>query len=227
MEIRKTIRFTVLLIALGLAAGAMAQADANSFDQHVNEDRAGPLYRRSVFAHGYIHGYEDGFREGDIDFQTGHDPRDVKRLKEFRSADGGYRRTFGNRDQFRAAYRRGLATGYTDALAGREFRGVAAARRAADGLADRPDVSSDNTFDHGFRQGYEAGQARGQSAIRDHVSYNSAPSACTPNPGSPPPPGQPQDFCDGYTRGYLMGYDDGYLGGDHMAERNMTAKNRK
>ena len=227
MKIRQTIPFTALLIALWMAPGTLAQTDANSFDQHANEDRARPLYRRSVFAHGYIHGYEDGFHEGDIDFQTGHNPRAIKSVKEFRRADRGYRRTFGNRDQFRAAYRKGFATGYIDALAGREFRGVATARRAADGLRDKPDASSDSAFDHGFRQGYEAGQAHGQLAVRDHISYNSAPSACTPSPVSPPPPDQPQEFCDGYTRGYLMGHDDGYVAGDHMAGRNMTAKNGK
>lgn len=225
MKIRNPILLAGLLIGFWMAPVAIAQRDASPHDGHMNEGAAQQLYRRSVFAHGYIHGYEGGFHQGDFDFQTGRDPRDIKRLREYRAADSGYQRVFGNRDQFRAAYRKGFATGYADALAGREFRAVAAARHAANGLLEAQHASSDSTFDRGFRQGYEAGQAHGDHAVRDHVSYNSAPSTCGVT--APPPPGQPQDFCDGYARGYPMGYDDGYRASGQMPEREMTAKNTK
>jgi flagellar biosynthesis/type III secretory pathway protein FliH len=224
LNLCKAILVAGLLIELW-GAPLAAHQDANALDQHTNEDQARQLYRRSVFAHGYIHGYEDGFHEGNFDFQAGRDPRDLKRMKEFRTADAGYRRAFGSREQFRAAYRKGFATGYADALAGREFRAVAAARRAADGLPEDAVASSDSTFDRGFRQGYEGGQVHGATALRDHGSYNSVPSTCGPD--SAPVPGQPQDFCVGYTRGYLMGYDDGYIATDQNTERDMTARNTK
>ena len=121
--------FAVLLLVLVNSPVLLGQQTTNSEDQHVSADRALSLYRRSVFAHGYIHGYEDGFREGDIDLQTGHDARDCKHIKEFLAADRGYRHVFGSREQFRAAYRKGFASGYTDGLARRDFRAVAAARR--------------------------------------------------------------------------------------------------
>jgi hypothetical protein len=212
----------VLLLVTLTVPVLVAQQVMRSVDQHIAEDRASSLYRHSVFAHGYIHGYEDGFRLGDIDLQTGHDARDFRRLKEFHAADSGYRRTFGNRDQFRAAYRKGFVAGYTDALADREFRAVAAARRASVGLPEIPDSGGDSNFDRGFRQGYESGQVHGELAVRDRVRYNSVPSACAP--ASPAPAGQPQDFCEGYARGYSIGYDDGYVASGPTIDRNTTAK---
>ena len=221
---QKVVLTAELLITLLAASLLMAQA-VFSADEHIVNDRARQLYRRSVFAHGYIHGYEDGFHQGDFDLQTGHNPQNVKRLKAFRAADAGHRREFGNRDQFRTAYRKGFTAGYADATAGRDFRAVSAVRRAADGLLDLPAEDDQHaTFDRGFRDGYESGQVHGEVAGRDRASYDSSPIGCAL--GAPPPPGQSQDFCDGYARGYLMGFDDGYLARRPGIERDVTAKKR-
>jgi len=226
MTMQRSMLAVELLMALFTCSMLMAQRVALSADDHIVNDRARELYRRSVFAHGYMHGYEDGFHQGDFDLQTGHDPQDPKRLKQFRATDVGYRREFGNRDQFRAAYRKGFITGYADAMAGRDFRAVSTVRRAADGLADLAEQGDqqDGTFDHGFREGYESGQVHGEVAGRDRTSYDSSPAGCAP--GLPPPAGQSQDFCDGYARGYLMGYEDGYLARRPGIEWDVTAKNR-
>lgn len=225
MKVGASILTKLLFVVIAIFPIA-AQSGQNPADGHITGDRARELYRRSVFAHGYMHGYEDGFHLGDFDLQTGHNPRDLRQLKLFRDAKSGYQRAFGNEQEFRGAYRLGFSAGYGDAMAGREFRAVRTVRRAADGLIDPPDPgpSTSITFDRGFGQGYESGKVHGEVAGRDQAAYNSTPSACVA--GAHPSAGLSQDFCDGYGRGYLLGYDDGYLSRGLAPEPNITASKR-
>ncbi len=215
-----------LLFAVIAILPIAAQPGQAPADGHVTQDQARELYRRSVFAHGYMHGYEDGFHLGDFDLQTGHNSRDLRQVKQFREAKSGYQRAFGNPEEFRTAYRLGFSMGYGDAMAGREFRAVRAVRRAAHGLIDppHPGPGTSISFDRGFGQGYESGKVHGEVAGRKQASYNSSPSACVAS--AHPPAGLSQDFCDGYARGYLLGYDDGYLSGGFTPELEITASNQ-
>ena len=224
MKLPRTILTLALLAAfIALSPSLWGQQGSNPGDIHVDREQARELYRHSAFAHGYIHGYEDGFHEGDLDLQSGHEARDLRRLKQFRDARRGYRKEFGKLANFRAAYADGFRFGYSDAFTGRDFRAVSAARRAARGLEPVPEpLPAHDGFDHGFREGYDSGKIHGEIAGRDNAQYESTPAQCTP--GSAPPSGISQDFCEGYRRGYLMGYDDGYVAEGRTVESNVTAR---
>ena len=43
------------------------------------------LLKRSAFAHGYIHGYEMGYHSGDFDFQMSRNPRELKKVKDYKT----------------------------------------------------------------------------------------------------------------------------------------------
>jgi hypothetical protein len=180
----------VLLMAVWLAA--------TDQEAHMS-DAAGRLCARSSFAHGYLHGYEEGFHDADLDIHMGrvnsgstHKPG--KPEKELPAADSG---------SFRSGYEEGYKTGYSDGIGGRAFRAIAELRAIAADL----EAPAGSAFDRGFASGYASG--------RRYISENVAPildfsyvlgyclASATENPG----PG----YCDAYTRGFRLGYDDGTL----------------
>lgn len=59
--------------------------------------------------------YDNGYREGMDHGQNAarsRKPFDLEREKDYRNADEGYRREYGNRDRYREEFRRGFAEGY-------------------------------------------------------------------------------------------------------------------
>lgn len=59
--------------------------------------------------------YDNGYREGmDHGQKAARDrkPFDLEREKDYRNADEGYRREYGNKDRYRQDFRRGFAEGY-------------------------------------------------------------------------------------------------------------------
>src|SRR5438105_11399838 len=71
-----TIAGLSLVLACHLAA---AQATKPACPH--SQDKAAPIYSRSAFAHGYIHGYEDGFHAADQDLHMGRVARGVAATK--------------------------------------------------------------------------------------------------------------------------------------------------
>jgi hypothetical protein len=61
----------------------------------------------------YDNGYRDGVKRGE---QASRDRRglDVERERDYRQADNGYNRSFGDRNRYRDSYRGGFAQGYRD-----------------------------------------------------------------------------------------------------------------
>ena len=61
----------------------------------------------------YDNGYRDGLRRGE---QAARDRRtlDIEIERDYRSADNGYNRRFGDRDRYRDNYRGGFSQGYRD-----------------------------------------------------------------------------------------------------------------
>jgi hypothetical protein len=141
----------ILVMAVLLAWPAMSFAGQTP-EPHWNGDAATPLYHLSVFAHGFIHGYEDGFRIGDAVYQLGMAPGDFSSYKQYKEATGHYSSNFGPKDHFKAGYREGFRDGYQDSIANRRFRAVEAARDSASGLSLSPGYA----FEVGFENGYHA-----------------------------------------------------------------------
>jgi len=192
--------FRMAGLAVALAGAAAAQ---QAPDHHITADPAQRLFRASTFAHGYIHGYERGFMQGDEDVQTGRGAQDIHKIPGYRAGDAGYRREFGARQSFRAGFREGMAIGYRDALSGGEFRALAELRRLASGLEDELlSEAADRVYDGGFLAGYSA--ARQESA-----------GDCQ----APVPPAWAR-FCSGFLDGYELGESD--TGGATTARDRMA-----
>ena len=167
----------VLLVPLAAFAGDP--------DRHETTAPANALYQQSVFAHGYIHGYEDGFRLADEDYQMGRGASDLKQLRQFRAADSGFRSDFGNKYDFKLGYREGFRAGYDDSFHNRPFRAANAARLAAEGL--QPGARPNLNFESGFVDGY---RAAAQGTPQSCVSQEKSPEQLN------------LDYCDGFERGF-------------------------
>lgn len=168
-------------------------------DHHLSIGSTSNLYARSTFAHGYIHGYEQGFHCGDLDLQLGRDPHDPSSIPSFKKPFAAYRLNQNSRALFKSGYQDGFLAGYSDAVHGLAFRAVDALRHVADGLAIA--TQSPLIFDEGFRDGYEAGRRQGANDGRE---------VAVSNPINPPCLGLPVDYCDAFRRGFELGYGDGY-----------------
>jgi hypothetical protein len=210
----------LFMAALFAAALLLATtAHAGDTDAHLSHDSMGVLFQHSVFAHGYIHGYEEGFHWGNLDFQTG---RSVSRPKEGRASKSSYEKTFGSRPRFKAGYHRGFLAGYRDGQNGRQFRAHDQAKEVARGLAGAPaDAKHLAAFDTGLSDGYDLGAVHGENASRDDDEYDATTTLCSP--GSKEHGSHPPLYCAGFARGYTMGYSDGYLGGEMKPPKPATA----
>jgi hypothetical protein len=69
----------------------------------------------------YNRGYRDGVKEGEKDARD-RKYFEFERDNKYRKADAGYKRDFGDRENYRRVFRQGYATGYADGYNGR-YRG--------------------------------------------------------------------------------------------------------
>jgi hypothetical protein len=198
------------ILGAALLAAALALA-ATDPEAHMN-DPAGALCSRSAFAHGYLHGYFEGFHNADLDIHMGRaarpkGPRKPEHAdKEIPSSDPA---------SFHKGYSKGYEAGYNDGISGREFRAIAELRAVAADLAAA--AGGPASFDRGFASGYASGRqytSEHEAPIYDfHYVLGFCLASMTDNPG----PG----YCDAYTRGFRLGYDDGAL----QRPQTMTARN--
>ena len=107
--------------ALLLAAGLFATpACATTYGY-----RGGPrdgYYGRDIERRAYDNGYREGIRAGEKD---GRDRRSFSfsRHDDWRDADDGYHRDYGDRQFYRNSFRRGFEAGYTEAYNRFGYRG--------------------------------------------------------------------------------------------------------
>lgn len=197
-----------VLACLCLVALSFAQPGDHKSDAHLN-DPAAQLYTQSPFAHGYIHGYEDGFHTADQDLQFGRINRGV-RGKMPAHPDANIETT--DRGSFRKGYEQGFGAGYRDSAAGREFRAVAALREAALALQSGNAPANDPAFDHAFREGYFSGETYASRFPKPITDFNYVAAYCAAHvkgmrsvaDGGKPP----QSECPAYTQGFRIGYAD-------------------
>lgn len=70
-------------------------------------------YGRQIERIAYDNGYRDGARAGERDGRSGR-PFSYNRHDDWRDADDGYRREYGNYDFYRRSYRNAFETGYSE-----------------------------------------------------------------------------------------------------------------
>lgn len=188
-------------------------------DPHLT-DTAAALYQRSAFAHGYLHGYEQGFHLGDLDIQMGHFLPGVRAHHDERP-DSHYRPAFGDRDLFNEGFKLGLRSGYADSIGGHEFRAIAELRKVAGGLAAE---AISRPFDQAFYEGFLSGQRQGATDTRVLTDFTGIGSSCLKTRAKAD---DHEQYCDGYSRGFQLGYGDGhaqFLAGNKAVQ---TADNGK
>jgi hypothetical protein len=97
------------LFAAGLLATAVSVAAPACAARAYEYRQVGPDYSR----HAYDVGYRDGLAHGDDDARHHREFR-IDRDGDYRHADDGYRRDFGDREFYRREFRRGYEAGYTE-----------------------------------------------------------------------------------------------------------------
>jgi hypothetical protein len=104
----KTHRYLPLLL---LSAGALTAASACASSGYYPSQRSG--YRYDIERRAYDYGYREGVKQGDEDGRRGRS-FSFERHDDWRDADDGYSRSYGDREFYRRNYRRGFETGYTE-----------------------------------------------------------------------------------------------------------------
>jgi hypothetical protein len=106
----KSIRIAVMM-ALAIGAAGLAHGQDRDYGRYGEQGR----YARRGGGPAAQFGFEDGRRDGERDLITRHSFRPTHG-DNYRHADRGYRREFGDRryykDEYRAAYLEGYRAGY-------------------------------------------------------------------------------------------------------------------
>ena len=182
------------LVALTLFVPAVASAQVRS------QPRVVP---------GYQQGYERGLRAGADDYRRGA-PFNFSISVDFRRGDLGYNVRFGDRNRYRAEFRRGFEIGYRSSYADRNRyeRGrpgwVAPGSR---GPLGRVDVAVQQGYSDGYEEGLKDGDDRNRFNPVRESRYRSADRGYNRSYG-------PKDvYKANYREGFLRGYEDGYREG--------------
>ena len=207
--------------ALALSASAHAQSiswrsPAESAALYADDQRASYSDSRRI---AYDQGYREGLQEGEKDARRG-ERFSYQDEKEFRNADRGYHRSYGDRERYRQSFRSGYASGYENGY--RRLSGNA--RNGSWGRGSgRPGVYGNRgyggygnggygyyspAFDNGARDGYEKGQEdirknRSYDPLR-HSWYRSGDRHYEGEYGSR------DEYKNVYRRGFQEGYERGY-----------------
>src|SRR5262245_22307740 len=112
-----------LIPAVALAFGVLASTTACATG-YAYERR--PVYRgadyRDIERRAFDEGFRDGVRAGESDAR--HNRRyEPQRHGDWRDADDGYRREYGDHNRYRSAYRNGFESGYSQSFRRNDGRG--------------------------------------------------------------------------------------------------------
>jgi hypothetical protein len=186
-----------------MAATAFSQAT----DRHLTSGDSQALFKKSTYAHAYMHGYEDGFHNADVDIHMGRGERSVSQLEDFKACSG-YRKEFGDKRFYRDGYRQGFSEGYADGINRRDFRAIAGARKAAVGLtATANDQGVERDFDEAFSRGYASGRKSDADMVRGHAESDYALNLCQ-SKASHSKNTNSREYCDAFSRGFSLGFFD-------------------
>jgi hypothetical protein len=190
-----TFKILTITAALGLvASGAVAQTNdwlGTTVSYSADDYRASYADARRA---AYDNGYRDGVKRGE---QAARDRRafQVERERDYRDADNGYNREFGDRTRYCNDYRGGFAEGYRDGYQrdGRQARGS--------GYGDAGYGAFQNGTADGYRKGLDDLKDRKSPDPRRQNWYRSADHGYDKSYGSK------DAYKDDYRRGFLQGYE--------------------
>jgi hypothetical protein len=198
------IRKTLLILLAAVCASSICLAQ---IDVHLVDSPGKVLFTHSSWSHGYLHGYESGFHQGNIDLHMSREIRNPHAVKEYKQSGHSYRSHFGSREEFESGFGAGFEVGYLDAASGREFRAASEVIRTSTDISSTPladSIVSDRYFDLVLENGYMAGRRKGLNDGRAKSSFDESEATCPQDP-------KMLDFCSAYKSGFRWGYSDGYM----------------
>lgn len=209
-----------LFLAPALGALALATA-APAFAQYGRPGTNDRRYGNSSYYEVRRIAYDNGFREGLEEGQKDGRSRDRFYFQDegdFKHADKGYSRSFGDKDRYQQSFRAGFADGYTDgynryARVGTYGRGGYGGGNYGGGNYGRDDYGRAlrTAFDVGARDGYEKGledvRDRDRHDPRRHKWYREGDHNYESRFGPR------EQFKNEYRQGFLNGYDRAYRNG--------------
>lgn len=187
-------------------------------------DRDAALSYYEVRRIAYDEGFREGLKEGDKDRRS----RDAFRYEDegaFRDADKGYRRTYGDRERYRLAFRNGFADGYGEGYGLSRTQGGWGNGRSENGRWENGrwengrgngrgngrwgnGGSYSPAFDNGARDGYEKGVEDAQKNRTfdpyRHSWFRAGDRHYESRYGTR------DQYKDLYRRGFQEGYEQGY-----------------
>lgn len=180
---------TAALVALG-AAPAAAQPNAwlGTPASYAADDYRVPYADARRAAHD--NGYRDGLKRGE---RAARDRRalDLERERDYRSADSGYHRNYGDRNLYRDSYRTGFARGYREGY-NRRHHGTAGFGAYQNGIRD------------GYAKAVDDLEDRKYPDARKHKWYREGDHDYDKRYGSR------DAYKLEYRRGFLQGYERAY-----------------
>ncbi|MGE5244899.1 MAG: hypothetical protein ACM3SQ_11785 [Betaproteobacteria bacterium] len=196
----------VFLLAAALVSTSACAGSYYDYDRGARYD----VGRRA-----YENGYREGLRHGESDARDGR-RFDVQRQDDYRDADEGYRRGYGDRDDYQRAYRQGFAAGYAEAY-NRVAQGAYGSRYpsatpyppyAPPSAAGPYGAYRSPASDIGYRDGYEAG--RDDAHDRDRYDPIGAKRYRSGDHGYKREFGPREEYQREYRAAFQQGYDRGY-----------------
>jgi hypothetical protein len=103
---------SALVLGVSLPAHAQANAWGGNNSAYAGDDSQWGY--RGAPREAYDNGYQEGLKHGSDAARKGK-PFDLEREGDYRSADEGYHRDYGDKDAYRGEFRRGFAQGYREA----------------------------------------------------------------------------------------------------------------
>lgn len=159
--------------------------------------------------------YDRGFREGLLEGERDGRSRDAYRYqdeRDFRRADAGYHRSYGDINRYRQMFRSGFAEGYEQGYRryarngryddGRGYGGYGGYQQGRDSYISPFDIGARD----GFEKGVEDARNRGRVDPRSHRWYREGDRNYDSRYGNR------ERYKDEYRRGFLAGYERGYRG---------------
>jgi len=142
-----------------LAAAGPARAQSNVWgtaaSAYANDDY------RSSYADAqraaFDNGYRDGVKRGEQAVRDGQ-PLSIERERDYRNAEGGYNRSYGDRNRYRDNYRGGFTQGYRDGYSRRGARqSFPNTDRVYGRGAGHGGTANFGAYQNGVSDGYEKG----------------------------------------------------------------------
>jgi flagellar biosynthesis/type III secretory pathway protein FliH len=218
--------FTIPAAALALALSA-TPAHAQ-WGRIFGQDRD-DYYRGNARQIAYDNGYREGMDHGQQAARSNR-PFNLEREKDYRNADEGYRREYGNKDRYRDDFRRGFAEGYRQAYGRYGYVGTNGYYGARPVPRDRDDVYRGGVYggtvptygaygtygyagNIAFNNGVNDGLQKGQEDARNGKSFDPVRQKWYRNGDRNynDDTGMSRDqYRNEYRRGFQQGYDQGY-----------------